>query len=320
MSVDDSSKLIGRTAFELPRFGVGTAPLGWLYSPVSDDQADETLATAISSGVRYIDTAPAYGLGIAEERLGASLMVAPSRPVISTKVGRRIVPSDVQSDFFPDAPWRKPVDAWDEAGLRATIEDSLNRLGIDRIDIAYVHDPDDVEDLVYSTTWPALSRLRDEGLVRAIGFGMNRPEMPTRFVQRLDVDVVLLAGRYTLLDQSALVEFLPACLENGTVAVCAGVLNTGILANPEAANATFDYAPASDSIKRRAIAIREICAAHGVSVAAAALQFPLRHPAVGSVVVGVRSSEEVTSNLADFSVPIPDELWADLLEAGVIAA
>jgi len=202
-------------------------------------------------------------------------------------------------------------------GIRRSLDASLARLGVDHVDILFLHDPDEHWQQAIDEAWPALAELRDEGVVRSVGAGMNQTAMLTRFVRETDMDVVLLAGRYTLLDQRALDDLLPACVERGTSVVLGGVFNSGLLANPHR-NATFDYEPAASDVLDRARRIDEVCARHGVAIAAAALQFPLAHPAITTVVVGARSAREVEENARFIETPIPEHLWADLLTAGLL--
>jgi D-threo-aldose 1-dehydrogenase len=269
-------------------------------------------------GMRYVDTAPHYGAGRGEERLGRALAAAGAPRTsytVSTKVGRLLVPlapgEPPEPAGFADPPPYKRRWDWSRDGIMRSFESSLRRLGLDRVDIAYLHDPDDHEDEVYATAYPALAALRDEGVLGAIGAGMNQTAMLTRFVERLDLDVVLCAGRYTLLDRSAERDLLPACLRRGVSVVIGGVYNSGLLADPRPGS-TFDYAPAAESLLDRARELRDACAAYGVPLRAAALRFPLRHPAVASVLVGCRTPDEVDDNVDMFARDIPDPLWADL--------
>jgi D-threo-aldose 1-dehydrogenase len=307
---------LGRTGVEVTELSFGGAAIGGLYEPVSAGQAVATVRRALERGVRYFDTAPHYGAGRAESHLGSVL--AGERYgsyTISTKVGRRLVPlkpgEPAEPAGFADPPPFRRVWDWSRDGIRRSLSESLERLGLDRVDVVYLHDPDDHEDLVYSDAFPALAELRDEGVVGAIGAGMNQTAMLTRFVRRLDLDVVLCAGRYTLLDHSAAQELLPACLKAGTSAVIGGVYNSGLLADPRP-GATYDYALADSRLLARALALREVCESYGVPLRAAALQFPLRHPAVASVLAGCRSPEEVDDNVDMFGRAIPEALWAEL--------
>lgn len=309
----NTGRPVGSAGLRLPRIGLGTATFGWLYTDVSTKQAVETVSAALAAGIGYIDTAPSYGLGRAESKLGAALRDRPALPVLSTKVGRLLRPSpDGSSDpAFPGAPALVGVVDWSADGVRRSLDESLTRLGLDHVDIVYMHDPDDTEGEIYATAYPALARLRDEGVVRAIGVGMNQTQMPTRFVTSLDLDVVLLAGRYTLLDHSALDELFPACLDNDVSVVAAGVFNSGVLADHQH-NPTYSYSPASQAILERAARLADVCADHGTTLATAALHFSLSHPAVVTALLGMRSPAEVQANMHSFDNPPPAAFWEDL--------
>ncbi|MGW4402780.1 aldo/keto reductase [Nonomuraea sp. NPDC004702] len=302
---------------DLPRVGLGGAPLGNLYQAVSGEQARATVDAAWDSGVRLFDTAPHYGLGLSERRLGAALAER-SGYVLSTKVGRLVVPSRVRDD---DEMFDVPVGlgrAWDFSadGVRDSLEDSLARLGLPEIDIALIHDPDDHLEQALAEAYPALAELREQGVVKAIGVGMNQWQAPLRFVRETGVDVVMLAGRYTLLDQSGL-PLLDECAERGVRVLAAGVFNSGLLATP-APSGTFDYAPAPAPLLDRATRIAAVCERHGVSLPQAAMAFPLRHPAVASIVLGARAPEEVLANAALWARPVPEELWLELAGEGLL--
>ena len=303
--------------------GLGAAPLGNLFTPVSDDEAAACVDAAWDSGIRYFDTAPHYGIGLSERRLGAALRGRPRDAyTLSTKVGRLLEPvaevtgDDLANGFAVPATHRR---IWDFSadGVRRSIEDSLTRLGLDRIDIAYLHDPDDHGPQALAEAYPALEKLRAEGVVRAIGAGMNQSAMLTRFVRETDTDVVLLAGRYTLLDQDGLTELLPEAQRRGVAVVVGGAFNSGLLADPKP-GATFDYAVAPDALLQRALRIKAVCERHGVPLRAAALRFPLDHPAVRSVLVGTRSAAEITDAAAMVAHPIPAGLWDELRGEGLI--
>jgi D-threo-aldose 1-dehydrogenase len=301
--------------------GLGGAPLGNLFSAVDDETALATVRRALDCGLRYIDTAPHYGLGVSERRCGRVLGELPRDSyVLSTKVGRLLRPlargETVPDEGYVGGPALKRVWDFSRDGIRRSLEESLERLGVDRVDIVYLHDPDDFEDEVYATAFPALAQLRDEGIVRAIGAGMNQVGMLARFVRRLDLDVVLVAGRYTLLDQTGLSDLLPACEERGVGAVVGGAFNSGLLADPDAGH--YDYGEAPSELVSRARAMAEICARHATPLAGAALQFPLGHPAVCSVVVGARAPEEVDSNARAFADRAPPALWDELRSAGLL--
>jgi D-threo-aldose 1-dehydrogenase len=314
---------LGRTGTAVTRLSLGAAPLGNLLTAVGDEQALATVDAAWAAGVRCFDTAPHYGLGLSERRLGAALRERPrDRYTVSTKVGRLLLPvrgrvgDDLEHGFAVPATHRR---VWDFSadGVRRSIEDSLVRLGLDRIDIVYLHDPDDHEDEAFADGYPALERLRAEGVVGAIGAGMNQARMLDRFVRETDVDVVMLAGRYSLLDQTALPDLLPNAARRGVSVVVGGVFNSGLLADPKP-GATFDYAPASADRLERALALKAVCDRFAVPLRAAAVQFPLAHPAVAAVMVGARSAAEVRDAAAMCDAGIPAGLWTALREEGLL--
>jgi D-threo-aldose 1-dehydrogenase len=275
--------------------------------------------------VRYYDTAPHYGLGLSERRLGRAL-AGRSRDeyVLSTKVGRILEPDASGADRLDDDGFVVPATfrrAWDFSrdGILRSVEESLGRLDLDRIDIAYLHDPDEHWAEASTTGVDALIELREQGVLGAIGAGMNQSAMLAEFVRRCDVDVVMVAGRYTLLDQSAADDLLPLTLDRGVAVVAAAVYNSGLLAlDRPASGASFDYREASPDVLARARDLAEICERHGVSLPEAAIAFPLRHPAVHSVVVGIRSAAQATATIERFEADIPDDLWRELAEWGLI--
>ncbi|MBG0832208.1 aldo/keto reductase [Planomonospora sp. ID67723] len=311
----------------LSRYGFGSAPIGNLFTAVDDDTAQAAVDAAYDAGIRLFDTAPHYGLGLAERRLGAALASRPRDSyTLSTKVGRLLVPSapggrapagrdgegfDVPADLHR-------VRDYSRDGVRRSLEESLDRLGLDAVDIVLIHDPDEHWEQAVSEAYPALAELRDQGVVKAIGAGMNQWEMLTRFVRETDLDVVMLAGRHTLLDQSGTRGLLPLCRERGVSVLAAGVFNSGLLATDEPSG-TYDYAPAPGSLLARARSIAAVCERHGVTLPQAALSFPLRHPAVVSVVAGARSAAEVARNAALTARPVPEALWDDLATEGLIS-
>ncbi|MFH9725380.1 aldo/keto reductase [Streptomyces sp. NPDC017254] len=311
---------IGGTDAWTTRLAFGAAGIGNLYRSVTDEEAAQTLATAWDRGIRSFDTAPHYGLGLSERRLGAFLRDRPRDTyTVSTKVGRLLVPDpgatgdDLANGFAVPAAYRR---VWDFSadGVRRGLEASLERLGLDHVDIVYLHDPDDHTDQALREAYPALERLRAEGVLRAVGVGMNQTATPTRFVTETDIDVVLLAGRYTLLDQSGLAELLPAALHRGVSIVAGGVFNSGLLADPRP-GARYDYAAASPETLGRALRLREICERHGVPLRAVAARFPLGHPAVAGVLLGLRSAAEATDAADLLAREIPAALWDELREA-----
>ena len=316
------SVALGRRGLRVSALSLGTAPLGNLFAPVAEDDAAAAVRSALEAGLTYVDTAPHYGLGLAERRLGRLLAGLPrDRFVVSTKVGRLVRPlapgEAADPEGFADTPPAKRVWDFSGDGVRRSLEESLERLGLNRVDIVLVHDPDDHEREAREQAVPALIELRDQGVVTAIGAGMNQAEMLTRFVRDLDLDLVLVAGRYSLLDQRALAELLPTCAARGTAVVVGGVFNSGLLADPRP-GATFDYVPAAPQLVDRALRLAEVCARHGTPLRAAALAFPFGHPAVTSVLVGARSAAEVEDAVACFAWPVPDALWADLVASGLL--
>jgi D-threo-aldose 1-dehydrogenase len=319
-----STVAVGRSGLRVSALSLGTAPLGNMFAPVAEEDADATIRAALEAGLTYVDTAPHYGLGLAERRLGRLLAGRPRDSfTLSTKVGRLVRPlgpgETADPEGFVDTPPARRVWDFSGDGVRRSLEESLDRLGLERVDIVLVHDPDDHEGDAREQAFPALAELRDQGVVRAIGAGMNQAEMLTRFVRDLELDVVLVAGRYTLLDQRALAELLPACAARGTAVVVGGVFNSGLLADPRP-GAAFDYAPAAPELVDRAVRLAEVCARHGTPLRAAALAFPFAHPAVTSVLVGARSAAEVQDAVACFEWPVPDALWADLVDSGLLPA
>ena len=303
-----------RTGVEISRLSLGTAAFGGLYRSVSETDCTDTLLTAINNGINFIDTAPHYGKGTSEVRIGKAIAGRDrSSFVISTKVGRLLVPSDAEIDeFFMDADntVERKFD-FSAKGVRQSLESSLERLGIESVEILFIHDPDAHADEAILEAYSELDQMRSEGIIKAIGVGMNQCAIPTRIMKETDIDVVLIAGRYSLLDQEAMEELLPTALARNVDVIVAGVFNSGILANP-VKGATFDYLPASDELLAKAVRIREVLDEHQVSLTSAALQFPLRHPAVKSVLVGCRSAAEVESNIEEFDKTIENRAWDDL--------
>lgn len=317
---------LGRSGVPVTELSLGTAALGNLYAPVSDAAAEATVCAAWEAGVRYFDTAPHYGLGLAERRLGAALRGLPRAAfTLSTKVGRLLVdePGGAGGDDlghgFAVPTGRRRVWDFSADGVRRSLEESLARLGLDRVDVAYLHDPDDHAEQAFRHAYPALERLRAEGTVGAIGAGMNQAPMLARFLRDTDVDAVLLAGRYTLLDQAGLAEVLPEATARGRSVVVGGVFNSGLLADPSP-GARFDYAPAPAPLLDRARRLAAVAARHGVPLRAAALRFPFGHPAVATVLVGARSAAELRDAVALHGRDVPGALWAELRDEGLLPA
>jgi len=306
---------------KLGKLGFGGAGIGNLYRAIPDGEALATILAAWESGIRYFDTAPHYGLGLSEQRLGAVLRDKPREEfIISTKVGRLLEPNPTggqDSEGFDVPATMRRVWDFSEKGIRRSIEDSLERLGLNQVDIAYLHDPDvhDLQDGI-SQGLPALEKLRSEGLVRAIGVGTNSAEAAQECVEAADLDLLMLAGRYTLLEQPD-VPLLERCLERRTGVVSVGAYNSGLLARPDVPeDAHYNYDQAPTEVLERARALAAVCRDFGVELPTAALQFPLRHPAVVNVTAGATSPEQVAANSARMEVPVPEGLWEALEGVG----
>jgi D-threo-aldose 1-dehydrogenase len=317
---------------DLPHLGFGAAALGNLYTAVSDENARAAVDAALAAGLNYFDTAPHYGFGLSESRLGGLL---PGSAHISTKVGRRLVPIEAPTDavrhgFAGAAPF-EPVFDYSYDGVMAAFEASLARLGRERVDVLLAHD---LGRMTHGETHPAQLRtfleggyramveLRQAGLAGAIGLGVNEWEVCLEALSHADFDVFLLAGRYTLLEQSALDRFLPTCAAKGVSVIVGGPFNSGVLVEDAASGAPlhYNYAPAPKEIVERVARLREVCRDHGVALPAAALRFPLAHPAVISVIPGLASAAQVRQALSWLDAPIPVAFWSDLRHAGLLHA
>jgi D-threo-aldose 1-dehydrogenase len=333
-----SERALGRGGLSVGPYAFGMAPLANLGRVVNQDDVDAALNAAWDAGIRYFDTAPHYGVGLGEERLGAFLRTKPREEfVLSTKVGRLLVEGDGQGDgqgrgtreddqgFAVQTSLVRQLD-YTRDGVLRSIEESLVRLGLDSIDIVFVHDPDnDDRELHYRQSleggFPALDELRSQGVISSYGAGMNQTDMLTDFVRNTDLDVVMIAGRYSLLEQGALDDLLPAALERDVSVVAAAVFNSGLLARDRpTAGATYNYEPAPQELIDRVNRLADVCDSHGVSLPVAAVQFALGHPAVATVCVGARSAEQVERNVALFDADIPGALWSDLVDAGLLRA
>ena len=319
-----SARPLGRGGLQVGANSFGVAPIANLGREVSAEDAWETLEAAWAAGVRYYDTAPHYGLGLGEQRLGEFLRTKPRDEfILSTKVGRLLVenplgPQPDDDGFAVTSPFMRRLD-YSGDGVRRSLDESLTRLGLDRIDVVFVHDPDDYFAEVMDGAFPALDELRGAGVISSYGAGMNQTAMLTRFVNEADVDVVMCAGRYTLLEQGALDDLLPAAESRNVSVVAAAVFNSGLLARDRpSADATYNYGPAPAALLEQVNAIADVCEAHGVSLPAAAIQFALGHPAVATVCTGARSADQVVRNAELFKVPIPAELWSALAAAGLL--
>lgn len=317
-------------------FGFGGAPLGNLFAPIADAEATALVRHAFARGVRYFDTAPHYGSGLSEHRIGAALRDVPRDDyLLSTKVGRLLVPERtaprLQHGYVDVLPF---VQRWDYSrdGTLRSIEDSLQRLGLARIDYVFIHDvardahgdaaPQRFREAMDGAV-PALARLKAEGTIAGYGLGVNDWQVCVDALHHADFDLLLVAGRYTLLDQSALPGLLPLCLRRKTRVVVGGPFNSGILATGtrphDGRTLYFDYAPATPAVVARVAALEDVCAAHGVPLKAAALQFPRAHPAVACVIAGARSIAEQDENLAMATCAIPDAFWRDLRARRLVA-
>jgi D-threo-aldose 1-dehydrogenase len=312
---------LGRTRLEITQFGLGSAALGWLYAPVQRDTAQATVRRAHELGCNFFDTSPLYGSGLAETRLGAVLSDLPRESfVLSDKVGYAVYPdTPLPDETTSDKPPQPGYDFSYDGAFRL-VEGSLKRLGLERIDILLIHDPDDYIEEALLGTYRALRRMRDEGLIGAIGAGMNYGHLLARLAREAEFDCFLLAGRYTLLDQVALHDLLPLATEQGIAIYVGGPFNSGILADPHADHPNFNYGPATAEWIDKARRLDAACQRHNVPLKAAAIQFPLGHPAVVSVLSGARSVAELDENIAMFQTPIPAALWDDLRAEGLLDA
>lgn len=305
---------------DLPRLGFGAAQLGNLFRETTEAEADGAVAAAWDGGIRYFDTAPHYGVGTSERRLGARLREHPrDQYLLSTKVGRLLEPGPGTGDDMADA-FAVPDDhvrRWDysEQGVRASHEQSLERLGLDRVDILYAHDPEEgPTEQAFEEGLPALARMREEGLVSAIGVGSKDADVLTRAVRTGLLDLVMVSGRYTVLEQHAADELLAACTEHDVQVVAVSVFNSGLLSRERVPDdATYEYAAAPPEMITRARRLAEIAGRHGVTLPEVAMQFPLRHPAVSTVALGMRTAEQVESNLRRMGRQIPEAAWQEIL-------
>jgi aryl-alcohol dehydrogenase-like predicted oxidoreductase len=314
-----------RPALRLTELGFGASQGGNLYRATSDEEFAAAVEVAWKAGIRYFDTAPHYGLGLSERRLGDALRSRPREEyVVSTKVGRLLLPTPANAHLRDPEGFDVPADhrrVWDFSrdGVLRSLEGSLERMGLDRIDIVYLHDPDDHWEQAATQALPALVELRDQGLVGAVGAGMNQSQMLARFVRETDVDLVMCAGRYTLLEQGAASELMPVARTHGVDVVIAGVYNSGLLSRPRpSTGATYNYQPAAPELIERAYRIAAACEANGVTLPEAALAYVRSHPAVVSTVVGARDSGQVTETLQRAGTDVPRELWAALEATGLI--
>ena len=318
------TRTIRGTNVSLTEVGFGAAVIGNLYHETSDADAEQAIAAAWQAGIRYFDTAPHYGLGLSERRLGQALQHFPRDEfVVSSKVGRLLVPNphptgrDREGFAVPDE-LRRERD-YSRDGVLRSIDATLTRTGLDRLDLVYVHDPEDHWRQATTEAIPTLADLRSQGVVRAIGVGMNHSPMVARFLRETPVDAAMLAGRYTLLEQDALDDALVAAAAEGKSVVAVGVFNSGILAQPRPGpGTTYDYQAAPPGMITRVNQIADICEQHGTRLSAAAIAFPLAHPSVVSVTLGMRTADEVEQDVDLYNARIPPGLWSDLRAAGLL--
>ena len=310
----------------ISKLALGTAPLGGLFTAVSDEQGQATVLAALESGINFIDTAPLYGYGNAERMIGSVLSKTNKEYVISTKVGRvlkKFAPEEIAGKvdglaaFIGVDPTIFPVFDFSRDGILRSIQESLERLNISSIDIALIHDADDRIDEAIKNSYPVLDELRSQGVIKGIGVGMNICSYATKAVKEMDLDVILIAGRYSLLDQSAQEVLFKECLKKQTGVMVGGVYNSGVLANPTP-ESTYNYVPVTPEILSKVKQIQALLLDFDISLTAAAIQFPLRHPAVTCVLTGSRSVTELNANIKDFDQTIPDAAWKALEDAGLI--
>lgn len=326
-------RVLGKSGVEVTVMGFGGAPLGNMYRAFSDEDARATVRAAHDAGINLFDTAPLYGHGLSEHRIGEALRWLPRESfVLSTKIGRLLRPADpatVDGGLFQAILPFEGVYDYSYDGVMRSVEASLQRLGMHRIDVLLVHDVDvwthGSEEArlrrfeeVMDGGYRAMVELRDQGVIKAIGAGINEVQACLDFARAGDFDTFLLAGRYTLLEQGALDELLPECARKNMSLIIGGPYNTGILATGAVEGAYYDYKPAPPEIMARVAAIEAVCARHGVRLATAALTFPLGHPSVASVIPGARSPAEIAENIEIFARPVPADLWAELKHEGLL--
>jgi D-threo-aldose 1-dehydrogenase len=308
------TRQLGQRGPLVTKIGLGCAPFGNLFTEVSDEDVQATVDTAWEGGVRFFDTAPLYGHGLSEIRLGKALAKYPREQyVLASKVGRllREPVNKISPTIFKNVPDLEPIFDYGSKAVLTSIDESLDRLNVDYLDIVHVHDPDDHEDWAITEAFPRLIQLRDEGVIKAVGCGMNQTKSLTRFVNEVDLDCLLLAGRYTVLDHASGADLLQLCFEKNVGVVLGGIFNSGLLADPDK-NKTFDYVDATPEILQKANAIAELARSHGFSLPHVAVQFGLRNTSVASIVIGARTAREIGEDLLYATQEIPTTFWDDL--------
>ncbi len=309
-------KTLGSSGLEVTQLGLGCASLGGLFGDIPNEQATAVVHRALDLGLNLLDTAPLYGSGKSEKRVGDALKGIPRESYfLATKVGRILVASEgepVGQAIFENAPPFDPVFDFSYDGVMRSVEESLKRLGLDRVDILHIHDPDDHFEAVIKGAYPALDKLRSEGIISAVSAGMNQWEMLARFACEGDFDCFLLAGRYSLLDQSALDELLPLCLQKNIGIMAGGTFNSGILAKGSSPGAKYNYADAPPEILEKAKGLEEVAKRHNVSLKAASSQFALAHPAITTIIPGTRQPQRVDENYRILEEKIPADFWAEI--------
>ena len=308
------TRQLGQRGPLVTKIGLGCAPFGNLFTEVSDEDVQATVDTAWEGGVRFFDTAPLYGHGLSEIRLGKALAKYPREQyVLASKVGRllREPVNKISPTIFKNVPDLEPIFDYGSKAVLTSIDESLDRLNVDYLDIVHVHDPDDHEDWAITEAFPRLIQLRDEGVIKAVGCGMNQTKSLTRFVNEVDLDCLLLAGRYTVLDHASGADLLQLCFEKNVGVVLGGIFNSGLLADPDK-NKTFDYVDDTPEILQKANAIAELARSHGFSLPHVAVQFGLRNASVASIVIGARTVREIGEDLLYATQEIPTTFWDDL--------
>ncbi len=316
-------RILGKTGLEVTRVGLGCASIGGLYGDIPDQQALDVVGRALSLGINLIDTAPLYGYGKSEIRVGKALAGVPrDQYVLATKVGRLLVAKELgstdQDENWGDPPPVRPRFDFSYDAIMRSFEESLRRLNLDRIDILHIHDPDDHYEQAIRGAYPALDKLRSQGVIRGVSAGMNQCEMLVRFAKEGNFDCFLLAGRYSLLEQGAMDELFPLCEEKNIGIMLGGTYNSGILAKEVRPGAKYNYVDAPPEILERARHLQSVAARYNVSIKAAASQFALAHPAVTTIIPGSRVPQRVEENVKVLEERIPADFWAELKAENLI--